>query len=76
MAMFELLIIAAFLWLMIKALGLAVRITWGAAKIAASILLALALPMLILGLVFMGGIALILPVAAVALAAGILKSCV
>ena len=74
--MFELLIIAAFLWLMIKALGLAVRITWGAAKIAASILLALALPMLILGLVFMGDIALILPVAAVALAAGILKSCV
>ena len=74
--MFELLTIIVFVWLMVKAVGLALRLAWGTAKIAASILMALALPLLILCLVFAGGIALLVPIAAVAIAAGILKACV
>ena len=64
-----------FVWLMVKAIGLAFRLTWGVAKIAASILIALALPMLILCFVFVGGIALLIPVAMIGIAAGILKAC-
>ena len=44
--MFELLTVILFVWLMIKAIGLAFRLTWGAARIAASILMALAVPVL------------------------------
>ena len=46
--MFELLTIAIFLWLLVKTIGFAFRLTWGVAKIAASILIGLALPVLIL----------------------------
>ena len=44
--MFELLTIAIFIWLMVKAIGLALKLTWGVAKIAASILIGLAFPVL------------------------------
>lgn len=73
--MFELLILFVFIWLLVKTIGLALKLTWGAAKIAASVLTALALPLLIVCLVFAGGIALILPLALIGLAAGILKAC-
>ena len=73
--MFELLIIAIFIWLLVKAIGLAFKLTWGVAKIAASILIGLAFPVLIICLVFVGGIALLLPVVMIAIAAGILKAC-
>lgn len=71
--MFELLIIAIFLWLLVKAIGLAFKLTWGVAKIMASILIGLALPVLIVCFVFVGGIALLVPVAMIAIAAGIVK---
>ncbi len=71
--MFELLIIAIFLWLLVKAIGLAFKLTWGVAKITASILIGLALPVLIVCFVFVGGIALLVPVAMIAIAAGIVK---
>ena len=74
--MFELLIIAIFLWLLMKAIGLAFKLTWGVAKITASILIGLALPVLIVCFVFVGGIALLVPVAMIAIAAGIVKACV
>lgn len=74
--MFELLIIAIFLWLLVKAIGLAFKLTWGVAKITASILIGLALPVLIVCFVFVGGIALLVPVAMIAIAAGIVKACV
>ena len=74
--MFELLIIAIFLWLLVKAIGLAFKLTWGVAKITASILIGLALPVLIVCFVFAGGIALLVPVAMIAIAAGIVKACV
>ncbi len=73
--MFELLTLIVFIWLSVKAVGLALKLTWGAAKIAAGLLMALALPALVLCLAFLGGIALLLPVALVALAVGILKAC-
>ena len=74
--MFEFLIVIVFVWLMIKAIGLAFKLTWGAAKVIASILMTIALPLLVVCFVFVGGIALILPVGLIALSMGILKSCV
>ena len=73
--MFELLTLAIFLWLFVKAIGFAFRLTWGIAKIAASILIGLALPVLILCLVFAGGVLLLVPLVMIAIAAGILKAC-
>ena len=66
----------AFTWLMIKSVGLAFKLTWGAAKVAASILMAIAVPLLIMCAVFVGGKILLLPVAIIAIALGILKACV
>ena len=74
--MFELLTIVVFAWLLIKAIGLAFKLTWGMAKIVASILLVLALPLLIVCLLFVGGAILIVPVAMIGIAAGIMKSCI
>ena len=73
--MFELLTAAIFLWLLVKTIGFAFRLTWGVAKIAASILIGLALPVLILCLIFAGGIVLLVPLVMIAIAAGILKAC-
>ena len=74
--MFELLTIVVFVWLLIKAIGLAFKLTWGMAKIVASILIVLALPLLIVCLLFVGGAILIIPVAMIGIAAGIMKSCI
>ena len=73
--MFELFIIALFIWLLVKAIGLAFKLTWGVAKIAASILIGLAFPVLIVCFIFIGGIALLAPLIMIAIAAGILKAC-
>lgn len=74
--MLELVLLILFCWLFFKAIGLAVRMAWGAAKIVASILLAIACPLLVLGLIFAGGFALMIPVAMIAVAFGLLKACV
>ena len=74
--MFELLTIIVFVWLLVKAIGLAFKLTWGMAKIIASILVVLALPLLIVCLLFVGGAILIVPVAMIGIAAGIMKSCI
>lgn len=63
-------------WLGWKVVKLAFKTAWGLAKIAASILLALAVPMLIGCLLFAGGIVLMVPVAMLAAAFGLLKACV
>ena len=73
--MFELLTISIFIWLLVKAIGLAFKLTWGVAKVAASILIGLALPVLIVCFLFVGGIALLVPLAMVAIAGGIIKAC-
>ena len=73
--MFTFLMLAVFCWLFFKGLGLAFRLTWGAAKIAGSILMFLALPVLGLCAVFAGGLLLIVPLAMVGIAIAILKAC-
>lgn len=74
--MFEILTTLIFCLLMFWCIGLALRLTWGAAKIAAGILMVLSLPALILCLLFAGGIVLIFPVALVVIAAVILRACI
>ena len=74
--MLEILTIVLFCWLFFKALGLAFRAAWGAAKIIAYLLFALAVPMLVLSLLFAGGIVLLVPLALVGLALGLLKAMV
>ena len=74
--MFEIVTLVVFIWLMVKAIGLAFKLTWGIAKIIASILMVLALPALIVCIIFVGGIALLVPLILIGIAAGILKACV
>ena len=73
--MFELLIFILFVWLFVKAIGLALRVTWGLAKIFAVILFVLSIPSLIGCLLIAGGIAMLIPVAIIGTAWGILKAC-
>ena len=73
--MLELLMAVIFIWLLVKAAGLAFRLTWGAAKIAASLLMVIALPAMIVCLVFVGGIAPLVPIAVVGIAVAVLKAC-
>ena len=72
--MLEILTIILFCWLFFKAMGLAFRIAWGTAKMIASVLFALAVPMLVISLLFAGGILLLVPLALVGLAFGLLKA--
>ena len=74
--MFEILVTIAFIWLFIKVIGLTFKVTWGLAKIVAVILFALALPTLIGCLFLAGGVALLIPIALVGAAFGILKACI
>lgn len=74
--MFELLVLILFAWLFVKAAGLTFRISWGVAKTVAVGLFSLALPVLGVCLLLAGGVMLLLPLALVAAAWGILKICV
>ena len=73
--MIEILISILAIWLFFKAIGLAFKLTWGAAKIVATILLTIAVPAFILLAIFVGGFVLLLPVALIAGAVGLLKTC-
>ncbi len=73
--MFELLILVVFVLMILKLIGLVFRLTWGAAKIIASILMVIAVPALFACLIFAGGIALLLPLALIGIAFGIVKAC-
>lgn len=72
--MIELMISALSIWLFIKAIGLALKITWSTAKIIATILMALALPIFIVCLIFAGGLVLLIPFAFISTAFGLIKS--
>lgn len=74
--MFELLTIAIFVWLLVKAIGLAFKLTWGIARVTASVLIGLALPVLIICLLFASSIALIVPIALIGIAVAMLKAVV
>ena len=56
--MLEILTVILFCWLFFKALGLAFRVAWGTTKILAALLFTVAVPMLVVCLLFAGGIAL------------------
>lgn len=73
--MFEILIVVLFIWLAIKAIGLSLRVAWGAAKIVGSLLFVLALPALVLCLIFASGAVLLVPVVLLGVACVVLKSC-
>ena len=72
--MLEILTIFLFCWLFFKAMGLAFRVAWGTAKMIASVLFVLAVPMLVISLLFAGGILLLVPLALIGLAFGLLKA--
>lgn len=74
--MFEQLTTVFFVWLFVKVIGLTFRMTWGIAKFMVSILIGLALPVLFVSILFVGGIALLVPVVMITIAAGIVKICV
>ena len=74
--MFEVLASIIFAFLLFKCIGFALKLSWGAAKIIAGILMVLSLPALILCLVFVGGFFLIIPIALVVIAAVILRACI
>ena len=73
--MIEIIVSVIAIWLLIKAIGLAFKLAWGTTKIIATILLALAVPVFVLCLIFVGGFILLIPVAFIAGAIGLLKMC-
>jgi len=71
--MIEIIISILAIVLLIKAVSLTFRITWGLAKIVATILLVLAVPIFIVCLILLGGFFLLIPVGLIAAAIGIIK---
>lgn len=67
--LFTVIFIAMFFW----TLKLMFKITWGVAKILATVLLVLAIPALVLCLIFAGGFVLLIPIGIVAGVVGIIK---
>ncbi|MBR5234076.1 MAG: hypothetical protein IKW03_07680 [Clostridia bacterium] len=73
--MFEIIISILAICLLVTSIRLAFKITWGVAKIIATILMILAVPIFIVCLVSAGGFVLLLPVALIGGAIGLLKAC-
>ena len=71
--MFEFLMLILFGWLFFESLRLTFRVAWGVAKITAIILFVVALPALVGCLLMASGILLLLPIALLGIAFGILK---
>ena len=71
----DLLLTVFFIWLLLKAFGLTLRVAWGLTKVIAVLLFVLSIPALVACLLFAGGLLLLIPVAMVGIAVGILKSC-
>ena len=73
--MLEILVTFAFLWVGFHALKLMFKVAWCLAKAIAVILLILAFPGLLVCLFVIGGAIILVPLAMVAIAFGLLKSC-
>ena len=73
--MFELLVLVVLCWIFFGSIRLMLKVAWGMAKILAVILFVMALPSLIGCLLYASGVILLLPVALIAIAWGILKAC-
>ena len=74
--MLKILAFIVFTWLFFKTIGLTLKLTWGVAKIISGALMVLALPLLLVGILFVGGIVLIVPIIMLCIAAGITKLCI
>lgn len=74
--MFEVIVIGLFLWLSFKFIKLAFKLTWGAAKLIASLLFIIALPSLIVCFLFASGLLLLVPVLMIIGAIAMLSSSV
>ena len=74
--MLDLLMIIVFCWLFFKALGLVFRLAWGVTKILVGLLVTAAAVTLVGGVLFAGGLVLLLPIALVGAALGLLKAVV
>ena len=74
--MIEVLTVVLFCWLFFHAVRLTFKITRGVAKVLAVILFVISLPTLIGCLLFASGVILLIPLAIIALAWGMLKICV
>lgn len=74
--MFELLVIALFLWFFIGVIRLMFKAAWGLAKVLALVLFILSLPTLIGCMLVASGIVLLVPVGVVAIAFSLLKTCI
>lgn len=74
--MLDLLVTILFCWLFFKAVGLAFRVAWGTTKIIATLLFSVAVPILVGCLMVAGGLMLLLPLAMVAVAFGLLRASV
>lgn len=73
---FEIAITILFIWLFFKAIKLTFKIAWGFTKFLAVLLFVIALPALIVCFILAGGGAvLLLPLALVAAAFGLVKKC-
>ena len=75
-AMLDLLMIIVFCWLFFKALGLVFRLAWGVTKFLVGLLVTAAAVTLVGGVLFAGGLVLLLPIALVGIALGLLKAVV
>lgn len=73
--MFEVFALILFCWLFWGAIRLTFKVTWGLAKVAAVILFVMALPTFVGILLMAGGFLLLVPLALVGAAFGILKAC-
>lgn len=73
--MLEILVTLLSLWLFIGSIRLAFKVAWGTTKIIASVLLALAVPILILCLIFAGGAVILVPAMLIGGAFALLKKC-
>ena len=74
--MLEVMGVLLFLWLLGKVSGLLFRLTWGAVKVIAVLLLAAALPILAAGLLCAGGVMLLVPSGLLLLILALLKGAV
>lgn len=72
--MLSFLIIIGFIWLLLKGIGLAFRLTWGITKIFASLLMGLATPLMVICFILWGGASLLIPVLLLLVVFGILKA--
>lgn len=69
--MFEILTIILFIGMLYKVIPFTFKMTWGIAKMMAVLLIIFALPSLIIGLIFVGGFILFIPVVTIAAVYGI-----